>query len=192
MTQTEPRTEPRINTHTHKHKHTLQRQPVCQHISKYSGTTLHTLAYNHRQQCRAHAHHAHATSHTPTQHTSASPARMHNVPRGCSDSAVREHHCTTTARTAHTTQRATHTAPTEKHTPTHARLPRHTHRRAVRLPSVDGMLPESWLLDEYNSLQDTRTAITSHHGTLLHPASRPPHISAHRIPAIKSNQTKSN
>jgi hypothetical protein len=47
---------------------------------------------------------------------------------------------------------------------THTRLSRHTHVRAVRLPSVDGMLPESWPF-KYKSLQDTPTAIASHHRT---------------------------
>jgi hypothetical protein len=66
----------------------------------------------------------------------------------------------------HGTQlRPPHTPPTENHTQSHTRPPRHTHVRAVRLPSVDGMLPESWLLYKYNTLQDTRTAIASHHGT---------------------------
>jgi hypothetical protein len=68
--------------------------------------------------------------------------------------------------TQHGTQlRPPHTPPTENHTQSHTRPPRHTHSRDVRLPSVDGMLPESWLSFKLNALQDTRTAIASHHGT---------------------------
>jgi hypothetical protein len=38
-----------------------------------------------------------------------------------------------------------------------------TYTRADRLPSVDGMLPESWLLYECQYLQDTyKTAAVSH------------------------------
>jgi hypothetical protein len=51
--------------------------------------------------------------------------------------------------------RAPHTPPTENHTQSHTRPPRHTHCTAGRLPSVDGMLPESWLLFKYNTLQET-------------------------------------
>jgi hypothetical protein len=46
----------------------------------------------------------------------------------------------------------------------HTRGYQHTYDRAVRLPNVDGMLPESWLLDNLKSLQDKRTAIASQHG----------------------------
>jgi hypothetical protein len=73
---------------------------------------------------------------------------------------LRAHH------TQHGTQlRPPHKPPTENHTQSHTRPPRHTHNSRVRLPSVDGMLPESWLLLKLNVLQDTRTAIASHHGT---------------------------
>jgi hypothetical protein len=62
-----------------------------------------------------------------------------------------------------------HTAPAAKHTQTHTgtQLPRLTHRRAVRLPSVDGIVPESWLMYKANCLQYTRTSTTlaSRHGT---------------------------
>jgi hypothetical protein len=36
-----------------------------------------------------------------------------------------------------------------------------SHRRLVWPPSVDGMLPESWLLYKFKALQETRTATTS-------------------------------
>jgi hypothetical protein len=79
------------------------------------------------------------------------------------------HHCThTNARTSpqHSTQlRPPDTPPTENHTARHTRPPCHTHDSRVKLPSVDGMLPESWLLYKFNLLHDTRTVIASHHGT---------------------------
>jgi hypothetical protein len=58
------------------------------------------------------------------------------------------------------------------------------HRRAVRLPSADGMLPESWLQHKSNILQDTRTAIAPPPT----PASRPQRIAAQRITSIKLSQ----
>jgi hypothetical protein len=85
------------------------------------------------------------------------------------------------------------TPPTENHTQSHTRPPRHTHCRATRLPSVDGMLPESWLNCKYNPLQDTRSAIASHHGTRCRrrpPASRPQRIAAHQS-IHKSNESQS-
>jgi hypothetical protein len=50
-----------------------------------------------------------------------------------------------------------------------------THVIALRSPSVDGMLPESWLSFTYNRLQDTASAVA----LPLRPTSRPPRISAH-------------
>ncbi len=99
-----------------------------------------------------------------------------------------------TAIAAATTQlRAAHTPPTEKHTQSHTRPPRHTHTRAVRLPSVDGMLPESWLMLNPKYLQDTN----SHRVTPWHPTppSQPPatHLSASHTGSVnRSNQLNSN
>ncbi len=113
------------------------------------------------------ARQCHGASH-PKQHKHTSPAHPHDVPHSRNHCTLRNHHCTRTAtRASHT---ARHTAPTtqhatENHTQSHTPPPRHAHRRAVRLPSVDGMLPETWLLSNLNSLHDTRSAITSHHGT---------------------------
>jgi hypothetical protein len=64
-----------------------------------------------------------------------------------------------------TALREHHNVTTEPHTQPHMRLLCHTHVRAIRLPSIDGMLPESLLLPKYKNLQDTRAAIASHHGT---------------------------
>jgi hypothetical protein len=97
------------------------------------------------------------TSRTPTQHTQA-PAQPQQLRTMQTSLHI------TTARTPRTI-RATHNAPTEKHTQQHVPLSCHTHVRDRRLPSVDSMLPDSWLLPKTNSLQDTRTAIASHHDT---------------------------
>jgi hypothetical protein len=118
----------------------------------------------------AHLQATHATSHTRTQHTNTQALHA----RTMSHTAPTTAHCAIITsctppharHTQHGTQlRPPHTPPTENHTQSRTRPPRHTHCRAVRLPSVDGMLPESWLLYKYNCLQDTRTAIASHHGT---------------------------
>jgi hypothetical protein len=53
-------------------------------------------------------------------------------------------------------------------TQTHARPPRLTHTRAVRLLSIEGILPAKWLPPSINCLQDTRTAIASHDGIRRH------------------------
>jgi hypothetical protein len=55
------------------------------------------------------------------------------------------------------------------------------------------MLPESWLVLKDNTLQDTRTAIASHHGTAADP-SQPPatqRSAVHSINHIKSNESQS-
>jgi hypothetical protein len=112
---------------------------------------------------------------------------------------VRQHHCAQpphAPHTPHTTElSAPHSAPTEEHTQIHTgRLPRHTHPTAVRLPSVDGMLPESWLLLKYNSLQDTQIAIASHHGNRRCYRTQPvAHYTADKLIAYHpSNRVKSN
>jgi hypothetical protein len=56
------------------------------------------------------------------------------------------------------------TQPPENRTQSHTPPRRHTHCRAVRLPSVNGMLSDSWLLNKPKYLQDTRSAIASHDG----------------------------
>jgi hypothetical protein len=77
---------------------------------------------------------------TPTQHTNSRPS-----------------HDRTTA-----TIYSTHPPhPANAHPSRHSA--RHTHARAVRLLSVDGMLPESWFLSEYKLLQNMRAAIASGH-----------------------------
>ncbi len=103
----------------------------------------------------------------------------------------------TAARTPHTarytTPRSPHAAHRKKNTQSHTRPPRHTHDSLVRLPSVDGMLPESWLFCKANNLHNTRTAIASHDGTRRRPespASRPRRISVQRTASIKSSRMK--
>jgi hypothetical protein len=59
------------------------------------------------------------------------------------------------------------------------------------------MLPESWLLFKPKYLQDTRTAIASHHGTRrrrrTQPAARnaPQRSASHNIKKVKSNECQS-
>jgi hypothetical protein len=117
---------------------------------------------------------AHVTLRTPMQHSTfksralagrpAQPRPLYTAITSLQTTAARTPH--TTYRTAQF--RALHTPLTENHTQSHSPFLRHithTHDSPVRLPSVDGMLPESWLLCKSNSLQNTRTAIASHHGT---------------------------
>jgi hypothetical protein len=139
----------------------------------------------------SHARHIYNTQHTNTQVPHA---------RATSHTAATTPHCANiTARTPphvrhtrHGTQlRPPHTPPTENHTQSHTRPPRHTHRRAVRLPSVDGMLPESWLMCKLKDLQDTPTAIahTIRPKPVAHNASQ--RIASHSINQIKSNESQS-
>jgi hypothetical protein len=111
---------------------------------------------------------AHRTlTHSIQTHTPRTPARRPAQHQQlCTAQTSLHAHRPHTRHTHHGTQlRAPHTPPTEHHTQSHTRPPRHTHHSRVRLPSVDGMLPERLLLLNHNDLQDTRTAITSHHGT---------------------------
>jgi hypothetical protein len=118
----------------------------------------------------AHLQPTHATSHTHTQHSNMNVLPASTTSRTAATTA----HCaiitTRTLPRARYTQNDTqlrppHTPSTENHTQSHTRPPRHTHDSRVRLPSHDGILPESWLLYSCNTLQDTRAAIASHHGT---------------------------
>jgi hypothetical protein len=93
------------------------------------------------------------TSNATHQNQSDAPARL---------AAQTQSHCSTQQRrtqplpASHST--ASHRAPhthRKKLPVTHARSTRRTHRRAAKLPSVDGMLPESWLLCKCNCLKDT-------------------------------------
>jgi hypothetical protein len=97
--------------------------------------------------------------------------------------------------TQHGTQlRPPHTPPTENHTQSHTPPPRHTHSSRVRLPSVDGMLPDSWLLSKIKCLQDTRSAIASHHGTRRRRRPKPAttqRSAAHSINQVQSNESQS-
>jgi hypothetical protein len=112
--------------------------------------------------------HARTRSTTATKHRQPECCEVTHQPQGDgvalqdatakrSNNVVCDGRCT---QPPHTTKHTTKT--------THAQLPRHTHSRAVRPPSVEGMLPESWLLSSLISLQDTRTAIASHCGTRCH------------------------
>ncbi len=126
-------------------------------------------------------------------HTKTSPAQSHDALK----SPATVHCASITARTPlhghHTPHTTHHRAPRTPHrthrknTPSHTRLPRHTsatYLRAVRLLSVDGMLPESWLLCKYKFLQDTRRVTQWHPTPLPNPAIRPQRISAHRMSSI--------
>ncbi len=56
----------------------------------------------------------------------------------------------------------------QSHTQEHTRLS--THRRAIMLPSVDGILPDSWLVSKYSSLYTAR--VVSHTVTPPHSPQR--------------------
>jgi hypothetical protein len=118
------------------------------------------------------------TSQTPTQPTSTNTARPRDTSNSHNNNAAKKLDCThTAARTPRTTQHRApgipHTANrqtdrhTHTHTQSHTRSQCHTHIRAAKLPSVDGMLPESWLLYKSSCLHDTRIANASlaHHHT---------------------------
>jgi hypothetical protein len=107
----------------------------------------------------AHAHTAHKRKpHTPARRP-AQPQPLRTAQTSLH--ALRRTHAT--HGTAHSSDHPTHRP--QKNTPSHTWPLRHTHERRVRFPSVDGMLPERWLPFNNNCLQDTRTAIASHHGT---------------------------
>jgi hypothetical protein len=74
------------------------------------------------------------------------------------------------------------------HTPRMQKRRAGTHERRVRVPSVDGMLPESWLLFKLNRLQDTRTDNASHHGTQRrrHPPPLPALAYKHTQPQLRA------
>jgi hypothetical protein len=93
---------------------------------------------------------AHRTLKRSIQHTS--PAHPEVDPHSTNHCTLRKHHC---AHATGTQLRAPHASPTENQTQSHTRPPHHTHDSRVRLPSVDGMLPESWLLCKPKFLQAT-------------------------------------
>jgi hypothetical protein len=78
----------------------------------------------------------HRTSHTTTQHTNTQAPHAHSQ----TSLAHRRKYAAHTAR--HTAPRTAHLAH-RKNTQSHTRTPRHTHPKPIRLPNVDGMLPES-------------------------------------------------
>jgi hypothetical protein len=130
----------------------------------------HVCVMAHVTQNSAHLQPTHAASHTHTQRTTTHVLHASTTSHTAATIAHRVIITTRTpSRACHTQHgiqlRPPHAPPTENHTQSHTRPPRHTHCRAVRLPSVDGILPESWLLYKYNPLQDTRAAIASHHAT---------------------------
>jgi hypothetical protein len=128
-----------------------------------------TCAHRHTRCDKPHPAQHHVSVMAEYRHTSPTPP--HDVPHSTNHCALHKHHrMHTAARTPHTrhTQLGTqlrppHTPRTANHTQSRTLPPRHTHVRVVRLPTVDGMLPESWLLCKSRFLQDTRAAITSYH-----------------------------
>ncbi len=171
-----------ITPQTRARKHTQRHKP---HPPQRHVTIMACVAEN-----SAHLQATHATSHTHTQPTNTQAPHARTTSRTAPTTA----HCAIIAvcTPPHARHTARHTAPTTPHAAhrkshqSHTRPPCHTHRRAVRLLSVDGMLPESWLLFKCNFLHDTRTAIASYrdHGTRRRPAT-------HRSAAHSINQTKS-
>jgi hypothetical protein len=144
----------------------------------------------------AHTNKPRTAHRTHTQHTNTQAPHARTTSRTAVTTALRPNITARTPphtrHTQHGTQlRAPHTPPTENHTQSHTRPPRHTHRSPVRLPSVDGMLPESVLLYKSNDLQDTRTAIASHYGTRRHSRPQPAARDASQcIAQHQSNQVK--
>jgi hypothetical protein len=126
-------------------------------------------AYADQPRAPRHHHTTHARAICPQAYNTQAPARpvqlrqLRTAPTAhCAIIVRTQPHAYRTQPHARRTQHGT--PPTENHTQSHTRPPRHTYVRAFRLPSVDGMLPESWLLLNHNVLQDTRSAI-AHHGT---------------------------
>jgi hypothetical protein len=155
---------PTITPQSRAHRHTRRDKP---HPPQYHVSVMARVTHNLNS---AHQQATHRTSHSHAQHTNTQAPHARTTSRTAATTA----HCTNitartpphTRHTQHGTQlRAPHTSPTENHTQSHTPPPRRTHSRLFRLPSVDGMLPKSWLLFKLNCLQDTRTAIASHHGT---------------------------
>jgi hypothetical protein len=173
---------PSHHTHTRVHRHTRcdKPHPPQRHVGVMARVTKNTA----RQQA------THRASHTHTQHTNTHVSHARTTSCTAATTAQCAHITARTPPHSRHTQHDTqlgppNTPPTENRTQSHTWPPRHTHDSRVRLPSVDRVLPESWLLCKFKCLQDTRTAIASHHGTRRR---RKQHISAHRI--IKSNQVK--
>jgi hypothetical protein len=145
-----------------------------------------------RRRHRQHAHNATPLSHRNAAATHTYMNKKQSTAKTIPHSAVHSHsrHGETRCSNAHATTQKRNRETAENHQ-SHTRPPRHTHVRAVRLPSVDGMLPESRLSLKPNTLQDTRTAIASHHGTRRRCRPQPAVRNAsHRIESIKSNQMK--
>jgi hypothetical protein len=174
-------------TQSRAHRHTTRQAPPTTTPRQRHGAC-------HPKQ-RSPTSHAPHISHSRTAYKHTSPAH-HATSRTAATTALCANVTARTHPYAHHTQhgiqlRPPHTPPTENHTQSHTRPLRHTYDSPVRLPSVDGMLPESWLLFKIKFLQDTRTAIASHHGTRRR---RRPHPAAHKasqcIAQYQSSQVK--
>jgi hypothetical protein len=152
-------------THTHARADTHDATGPTHHNGTSASLRVSPKNIAHQQATPRHIAHSNAAYNAhwqvpharTTSHTATTTAHCANVTTRTPPHARHTQH--------DTHLRAPHTPPTENHTQSHTRPPRHTHARAARLPSVDGMLPESWLMSKYTYLQDTRTAIASHHGT---------------------------
>ncbi len=145
----------RTRTHTHAHART--------HTHAHTHTRTHTHTHNATitcpvrtmQQAKDHIAHAHARIHTHT----------HNATITCSVRTVQQAKdpCSVFSQLSgcrnHWTLRA--------HQGRRRRRQQHkTHFRADSFPSVDGMLPESWLLYKYKNLHDPS------HSTIAHDVAR--------------------
>jgi hypothetical protein len=169
-TDCQPSPPPPPTTHTQHRSPTAithactQRSETHKHEQSTADTVPRSVVHSHS----SHSERRGAATHT-RRHKSAIAILRHSTLLTALDTAPAMHaqdaHSTVHRAYDGTQLRAPHTPPTENHTQSHAQPPHHTHQRAVRLPSVDGMLPESWLPPKSKYLQDTRTAIASHHGT---------------------------
>jgi hypothetical protein len=132
------------------------------------------------------------TSHTRMQNTDTQAPHA----RTTSSTAATTTHCASiTVCTPPLARHSQHGSQLIAHRKTHShtRPPHHTHVRAVRLPSVDGMLPDSWLAFKTSCLQDTRTAIASHQDTRRRCRPQPAARNASQLVAYSSiNPIQSN
>ncbi len=146
---------------------------------------------------RTRTSHAPHIAHSRTAYKHTTPARPHDVPHSANHCPPRNHHCThTAARTPHT---ARHTAPTTPHTADRKSHPvTHTASAPHSRQSCQAAQRRRDAVGELVATQVQMPAghTNSHRVTPWHPtppptpASRPQHISAHRIASSKSNQVK--
>ncbi len=122
-------------------------------------------------------------------HKPRTPARRPQQPQPLPTAQSSPHahrHAHATHSTAHSSNHPTRRP--QKITPSHTR---HTHCRAVRLPTVDGMLPESWLLYNPKVLQNTNSHRVTPWQTTPSPTPTTHRSASHSLNQIKSSDSQS-